>query len=121
MKIKEVIENTNRLFNLEDAEYPVRLAYAINKNRKVLLEEINTINESKQNLIEKYCKKDEKGKPAIVDNNYQFDDKEKVDAEYKEFLETETEISIMKVSLDIVEKCDHLTLAQMNALDFMIE
>lgn len=118
------------LGNLGEKRLPVKLSYAVTKNRKVLTAEYETLMEQRKSILEADCLKDESGKPVFDDNNaYQYETaevKQDVLAAVGELLGTETDVEIMTVALPAVERCDEpgfdtLTGADMTVLEFMIE
>lgn len=133
MKLSEVQGRLEGLLKLAGKNLPVKIAYAIAKNIKVLNEEYKTIEEQRIKLCEKYADKDEDGKPKMAEKDgkqvYQFsdDNEEKVNEEYKELLETEEELDIHKVSIEEFEKCDMndrydiLNPSEYSVLEFMID
>lgn len=126
MKLSEVIFRQQVLAKFVDMKLPYRLGHAISKNLLKLQDEIKLINEGKNKIVEEYVLKDENGVPKMENDRYIFGENEaKAAAEYEAYLETETEIDILMVPMSVLEiedsRFDVLTVAQIAALDFMID
>lgn len=108
MKLKniEIVQLLNGINSLADAELPVRLAYAIKKNNRKLIEEYNDYAEQLKTLQDKYedHKSEEYGK------------------ELRELLDIEVNIDFYKIGGEIFESSDFkITPKQIEIIDFMIE
>lgn len=130
IQLKELEKAMRGLENLSEKKLPVRFAYAIARNRKVLALECEMLVSQWKNILEKNCVRDESGNPVTDEQGeYQYtskEEKKKVLAALSELLRTETELTVMTVPLDVIEKCDEsefdlLTGADMASLEFMIE
>jgi len=126
MKLSEVIFRSNVLANLADKRLPYKLSYAISKNLSKFQDEMKLINEGKNRIVEEYALKDEDGRIKTKDDKYDFgDNKEVAESEYQSYMETETEVNILTVPMSVLEiedsRFDVLTVAQIVALDFMME
>lgn len=131
LKLREVQEYDRELKRLGDKHLPTSLQFAIARNRKVLADELQVLEEQRLKYIDETAKRDndnnivineEKGTVVFADKKAEseFGDK------YKELLNTDTEINISAVKMDIIEKCefdqyDSLTVDDVNALLFMLE
>lgn len=129
MKNKEIENVLRGLTSTYKKRLPVKLSYAIAKNKSKLYSELNDIVEQRTKIMESYCIKDEHGNPLVEDNQYKFENDEAKGTainEYEEFLELESEVKLIKVPFEVVEKCDEsgkydaLTAEELNALDFML-
>lgn len=126
MKLSEVIFRQRVLSKLTELKLPFKLGHAISKNLIKLQEEVKIIEEMRINILKEYAVKDENGEPVINDGQYDLGDKANEFAEeYQTYLDAPTEVEILKVSTDAFEtddsRFDVLTVAQIAALDFMIE
>ena len=131
LKLREVQEYDRELKRLGDKHLPTSLQFAIARNRKVLADELQVLEEQRLKYSDETAKRDkdnnivineEKGTVVFADKKAEseFGDK------YKELLNTDTEINISAVKMDIIEKCefdqyDSLTVDDVNALLFMLE
>lgn len=130
LQLKDLEKTVKGLAQLSDKKLPVRLAYAITKNQKVLALECEMLVEQWKSILEKNCIRDEKGNPVTDEQGeYQYDketQKKEVLAALSELLQTETELAVMTVPLCLIEKCDEpqydlLTGTEIASLEFMIE
>lgn len=105
---------------------PVKLAYGISVNLKSIELALAAYNKQREELVEKYVKKDDDGNPLVKNNYYVFEDKTGWDESIAELLETEAEVSITQVPEKALEKCDNpefdsLTVPELSAIQFMIK
>lgn len=127
MTLSEVLIRRENLATLSGKVLPSKLSYAIAKNLMKLQTEVEIIEKGRISILERYAKKDEEGNPVIKDSSYELgENMAKFNEEYQEYIQTETDVEIMTVSSDILDKLDEprydaFTGAQMIAIDFMIE
>lgn len=125
MKLKnEVLVNSvGVLGKLNNAELPVKVSYRLAKNIKEMDKELKLFDEEKQKLINKHCEKDEEGKNKINENGtLNILDIENWNKDYKELLEIENEIKILKISIDDLSKSDFkITAAEVTLIDYLIK
>lgn len=128
MTLNEVLENYKSLAELAEKKFPVSFSYAISKNLKKLESEVKLIEKGRSDLIMQYCEKDEEGKAkSDSKGNLVFgNNAEKFISEYNEYLETETEVEIHKISFAEIERTedsryDILLPAELMGIEFMIE
>lgn len=104
-EVFEVVQSNQVLKNLaESREVPVRVSFRLAKMLKSLDENLKIYLTEKQKIIEKYCKKDEEGKPMVEGNQYSVSP-ENLEAFQKEFfellvLETDLGVDKIKAKLD---------------------
>lgn len=106
MKVKNIqlVNSIATLNKLLTCELNIKTQFNLDKNVKEIDKILESYNASRKKLIEKYCDKDEEGKPKIIDNQYTF--KENLDEFNKEFNELnsiESDIKIIKFSIDELE------------------
>lgn len=130
IKLGNISTTLDNLKNVADKKLPIKLAYAIAKNRKALTDEFNIFMEQTRDVYMKHCAKDEEGKPIPSDDNrFTYETEEQEIAaltEIEELCNTETEINITTIDFAEIEKIDSnnnydtLTVSDLEALDFMI-
>lgn len=81
MKNSELEVLHNSLSNLADVKLPYKISYAVTKNILELEDTLKPYNTERNKLIDRYCKKDDTGKPIISENKTLSID-EKYNAEY---------------------------------------
>lgn len=91
MKIIEIINNLNNLgkFVEKNYELPFILRRAIKKNHKALMEEYNIYDEQRKELL------------ADIDNKT-AEEKAEIDKKFREFLNTEIDLEIIKVDINVL-------------------
>lgn len=111
MKNIEIINNLNNLNDLVGADkiMPVKVGYSITKNLKALHKEAQDFEEERKKIVGD----DFESKP---DEN-----KKEIESKVKELLDYETDISIHKITIEDLEKCETLTTKDIMILDFMIQ
>lgn len=83
--------NLNKLGNFSGAKF----AYGVSKNINLLKVEVDALDkafapseeykkfdEERMVIVKKFAKKDEKGEPIVVNNNYEMEDQEAFDVEF---------------------------------------
>lgn len=103
MKIKnyEAINNYAKLEEiLKNYSFKARVCQAIVKNKNKLKEIVDNFEEARQTLVKSLADKDENGEPLVEGNNYVINDREKLNKEFMELQEIETEIEFDKISVD---------------------
>ncbi len=100
MEIKNI--NLNRLINgleqmgqLESSNF--HLNYAVGKNLNKLGTLVKSYNKSLSALINKHVQMDEKGKPVIIGNEYDYKSKKDRDA----YIKSKTELDDIKSEVDL--------------------
>lgn len=126
MRLTDVRVRYQNLMQLSAKKLPHKMAYAIAKNLLKLETEFKLIEERRKEMIDTYAQKDEKNEPVLKGNSYDMgENAEAFEKEFKEFLDTETEVDIYMIPSEVLEtledaRYDVLTPAEMVALDFMI-
>ena len=126
MTLLEVLNRQRTLSEFVSKKLPYKLAYAISKNLAKLQAEAEIIDKGRIALVEEYAVKDEDGKPVVKDNNYDLGENAATfSAEFNKYMSTETDVDIYTVPESVLgtddPRFDVLTVAQIVALDFMIE
>ena len=103
MKIKNY-EAINAYAKLEEIlknySFKARVCQSIVKNKNKLKEIVDNFDEARQTLVKSLADKDENGEPLVEGNNYVISNKEKLNKEFMELQEIETEIEFDKISVD---------------------
>lgn len=127
MKLFEVVSVSNGLRILDGKRLPAKINYALMKNKKALLSELQGIQEQRIEIMKLHAKKDDNGEPVSENGQFIFEsdaDREEATKEYAELLNVDANIDIMTVTFDDIVKCDDmepLTTSEIEALEFMID
>ena len=127
MKLFEVVSVSNGLRILDGKRLPAKINYALMKNKKALLEELQNIQEQRIEIMRLHAKKDDNGEPLSENEQFIFEsgaDREKATKEYAELLNVDADINLMTVTFDDIVKCDDmepLTTSEIEAMEFMID
>lgn len=123
MLLKDIVESTSVLSELNACKgMPGRVSYAVSKNIALAKTEIDAYNKARQDVIEKYCLKDEKGEVIIIDNKYDIP-QNKIDecnAELDSLLNEEVSIEFKKLNPEELDKAE-LSPSDFAIIDFMIQ
>jgi hypothetical protein len=127
MKLFEVVSVSNGLRILDGKRLPAKINYALMKNKKALLSELQGIQKQRIEIMKSHAKKDDNGEPVSENGQFIFEsdaDREEATKEYAELLNVDANIDIMTVTFDDIVKCDDmepLTTSEIEALEFMID
>lgn len=127
MKLFEVVSVSNGLRILDGKRLPAKINYALMKNKKALLSELQGIQEQRIEIMKSHAKKDDNGEPVSENGQFIFEsdaDKEEATKEYAELLNVDANIDVMTVTFDDIVRCDDmepLTTSEIEALEFMID
>lgn len=127
MKLFEVVSVSNGLRILDGKRLPAKINYALMKNKKALLSELQGIQEQRIEIMKSRAKKDDNGEPVSENGQFIFEsdaDREEATKEYAELLNVDANIDIMTVTFDDIVKCDDmepLTTSEIEAMEFMID
>jgi len=103
-----------------------RFSYCVARNLSILKPEVKQFEESRQALLVSHSKKDKDGKPIILetkdkdgnitDSKYDIADQEKLEKDFQELTQEETEKDIKLFMVDIAEVPQAITVQQMNGI-----
>jgi hypothetical protein len=120
----EKLSNSQALANIMSSkEISAKTAYKFAIFMKSFMPVMKIYQETKQNLFEKYCDKDENGMSKIIDNQYYFTDNRIIfNKEFSELLDDETQMDFVKIKLSINDfPSGLLSINDMLSLDTIIE
>ena len=121
---ENILNTIPTLSILNNAQLPIKAAYAISKNINKIEFELKAYNTEKAKLVDKYAEKDEEGK--LKTNEYGnvpiksecIDDWNK---DMSELLSIENEIDIQMIQLDDLLNVNYnISPAELSAISFMI-
>lgn len=118
---RKIVENMQNLKAISQRQLPVKASYAIAKNIAHLESELKIYDKERLKIINKYAKKDEKGK-TIADKNgqVQFENADGWNRDINELLNIENDIEIRKFKLSELSGLN-MSPAELQAIDYMIE
>ena len=111
---------------LGNKKLPMKLAYAITVNTAAMAPALEGYNAGRMTLLNGYAKTDEKGELVIENGNYIIEDIEGWNTDIKALLETEANVPVTTVPVDVLDKCDDpafdkLSVRELAVISFMIE
>lgn len=116
IEIINVIKAVNDFVG-KDKEIPVKVSYAITKNVKSLMQEIEAYEKEREKIVAA-C---EEAMAELEDEQKKKKCEDERNCKIKELLEIEVEVNIHKIPFEVLENCSNLTTKDLLALDFMIE
>lgn len=131
MTIKQIDNSATMLKNLQGLRkhWPVKVNYAIAKNLKTLLGEVDIFVTQRTEVIQNNMLKDENGNAVMDGDSYQFPEgkEQEVVKEIDEMYNMETDVDVHMIKMDDISVCDSdsrydgTTLEDIAAIEFMIE
>ena len=133
MKLMDVLVKAQQMDAMATKALPIRLSYAIERNRETLMKEYARYEEQRRKMCEMFAEKDAEGKPITEDGHYKLTDEnmQELTKSLDEFRETtEIEVEIYKYTkpiedllteLDGNSKFDTLTANDLRVLSFIID
>ncbi len=122
---ERIVNTINALSKLNNAQLPIKVAYAISKNVNKIESELKVYNTEKAKLVNKYGEKDKEGKLKVGENGNVTLKEEHIEdynRDIKELLSIENEMDIHMIKLDDLLNSDYnISPAELSAIDFMIE
>lgn len=101
VKLQEIADNIELLNDFAKQKLPAATAYKAARILKLITEEYNLYQQSRTNLIDKYCERDENGNMKVEGNNaiIQKDKVDECNAELQQLLDTTVELNAKKLSI----------------------
>lgn len=122
---ERIVNTINALSKLNNAQLPIKVAYAISKNVNKIESELKVYNTEKAKLVNKYGEKDKEGKLKVGEiGNVSLKEEhiEDYNRDIKELLSIENEMDIHMIKLDDLLNSDYnISPSELSAIDFMIE
>lgn len=106
LKIADLLNSTDVLQKLAGKELKAKLAWQVGRMLKEAEKEIQSFNETRMQLINKYGSKDEKGELVMDENNNCKIEPESISNfsnELNELIASEIEINAHKIKIDDIE------------------
>ena len=121
---ERIVNTINTLGKLNNAQLPIKVAYAISKNVNKIESELKAYNAEKAKLIDKYAEKDEKGELKTNEIGHVIRKEEHIEdwnRDIAELLSIENEIDIHMINLDdLLNSNYNISPAELVVIDFMI-
>jgi hypothetical protein len=137
IKVMDVIVKAAQLNAIAGKKMPIRMSYAVSKNREIFSKEVDKYETERIKLCEAYADRDADGKPVIAEreengqklSEYIFSKENRAELEkaLADFRGMDVHLAIQKISMKDLEKIDEsdrfdaLSPNELEALYFMIE
>ena len=103
-------------FVAKDKEVPIELSFAISKNVKELIKQIEPFEEQRNKLLAKLKEIEAKGDTEELNQT-----KAKTDIEFDKLANIKVEVSVFTVKFDTIKEISGLSTKDFMALEFMVE
>lgn len=122
IKIIDLVNSKDALTKISNSEIKAYFSYIILKNIKKINEVLADYEKTRIKAIEKYCEKDEEGKPRTSDNNYEITNENKIlfQQELNEILLKEEEIELESIPF-VAIKDINLSASELNSILFLVD
>ena len=126
MKTAEIKMINDNLANIRSKKLPIKMSFVLSRNLKKIDEVVKDVQNSMNDLLQKYGERDENGEIVVGANgSVRIDNFKDYMDEYDQIMDVDVDIILDKVSMSEVEKCendgyDNLTVDEVSALEFMI-
>jgi hypothetical protein len=121
--LNDVVNATGTFNKIMQQSFKGSLAFKIARLARELDKEMQTFNEERQKIIQKYAKKDENGE-LITDENgnvtFDTDKVQEVNEEFNSLLSTELEVNADKLPMDCMDSFE-LTPQEMLGIEMFFE
>ena len=121
--LNDVVNATGTFNKIMQQSFKGSLAFKIARLARELDKEMQTFNEERQKIIQKYAKKDENGE-LITDENgnvtFDTDKVQEVNEEFNSLLSTELEVNADKLPMDYMDSFE-LTPQEMLGIEMFFE
>ena len=137
IKVMDIIVKTAQLNAIAGKKMPIRMSYAVSKNREVFAKEVDKYETERIKLCNAYADKDADGKPVIAEreengqkvSEYIFtkENREELEKALADFRDMEVHLAIQKINMKDLEKIDEsdrfdaLSPIELESLYFMID
>lgn len=126
MKASEIQRVYTELTSIRAKRLPIKMSFVISRNLKKMEDVVQDIETKRSELIKQYGEKDASGDLIIEeDDRIKLTDTAAFIRDFSEILEADVTITLDKISLEDVEKCDQdgydsLTVEEVGALSCML-
>ena len=129
MKASEIQKTYQGLMGIKVKRVPIKMSFVLSRNLKKMEEVVQDIDSKRNDLLRVYGDKDDDGQLKVGDNGeitVPAKDVPKFMADVSEMLNADIEITLDKVSMADIEKCDqdgydNLTVEEVSALECMLD
>ena len=129
MLARDIQDMYSKLHEINNKKLPTKLMFIISRDIKKAAEVVRDIDNSKNDLIDKYAERDKDGEIVGSKDGGTMISAKNIKKFYEELdqvLDVDIEISFEKVKMADIERCeedcyDNLTVDEISALDYIID
>lgn len=119
---EKIVSLFSTLASLKEIKLPVKASFAIKKNMLKMEKVVVAFYEEHNNMVDKYCERDENNDVKIIDGKYIVKNKEEWNRDIKALLEIENEIDLHFIELtDLLNSNAELTTQELNNLEIILK
>ena len=102
--------------------FAIKVSFAVKKNILKMEKVVAAFYEEHNNMIERYCERDENNKIKVQDGVYIIKNKEEWNRDIKDLLEIENEVDLHLIELtDLLNSNIELTTQELNSLEVILK
>lgn len=122
---EKLVNSVGTLRKISNTELPIKVSFNLAKNIGIIEKELETFNNEKSRIIEKYAVKDADNKVIVAENGTVNIASENVQAwniEISELLKQENKVDLYSLDIKDIEKCNLLiTPSEILLIDYMLK
>ncbi|WP_394896298.1 hypothetical protein [Clostridium paraputrificum] len=119
---EKIVSLFSVLTSLKGVKLPIKVSFAVKKNILKMEKVVAAFYEEHNNMIERYCERDENNKIKVQDGVYIIKNKEEWNRDIKDLLEIENEVDLHLIELtDLLNSNIELTTQELNSLEVILK
>lgn len=119
---EKIVSLFSVLTSLKGVKLPIKVSFAVKKNILKMEKVVAAFYEEHNNMIERYCERDENNQIKVQDGVYIIKNKEEWNRDIKDLLEIENEVDLHLIELtDLLNSNIELTTQELNSLEVILK
>lgn len=119
---EKIVSLFSVLTSLKGVKLPIKVSFAVKKNILKMEKVVAAFYEEHNNMIDRYCERDENNQIKVKDGVYIIKNKEEWNRDIKDLLEIENEVDLHLIELtDLLNSNIELTTQELNSLEVILK
>lgn len=119
---EKIVSLFSVLTSLKGVKLPIKVSFAVKKNILKMEKVVAAFYEEHNNMIDRYCERDENNQIKVQDGVYIIKNKEEWNRDIKDLLEIENEVDLHLIELtDLLNSNIELTTQELNSLEVILK
>lgn len=119
---EKIVSLFSVLNSLKGVKLPIKVSFAVKKNILKMEKVVAAFYEEHNNMIDRYCERDENNQIKVQDGVYIIKNKEEWNRDIKDLLEIENEVDLHLIELtDLLNSNIELTTQELNSLEVILK